>query len=210
MRQLSLAVALTMAFVCRVDGEEPQATSPARPTRIALVDMAHVFKNYKKFQALRSDLQAEIKNTDAEAAPMTQSIRTLQDELKQLNLGSAKYPEVQKKLASEKQRLEEFRNVTHADFLRSEAQIYRTVYLEVKDVLKKVASERGFDVVMRFDRELILDISNPPELVLEMNRQTIVYHDPRYDLTDAVLTVLNEEYASDDDPAVAIRPGRQL
>ena len=68
MKKLILSL-LALAVITATSTTTVQAQTAAATTghRIGLIDMAHVFQNYKKFEALRTDLQAEITKSDAEA-----------------------------------------------------------------------------------------------------------------------------------------------
>ena len=60
------------------------AQAPAASTeghRIGLIDMAHVFQNYKKFESLRNNLQAEIEKSDAEAKKLVDRMQKMQTEM---------------------------------------------------------------------------------------------------------------------------------
>ena len=46
------------------------------PHKVALVDMAFVFKNYKKFEVLREDLKEEIQASEGEAKSRAEPCRT--------------------------------------------------------------------------------------------------------------------------------------
>ena len=48
------------------DAAAPAAASNL-PHKVGLIDMAHVFKNYKKFEALREDLKIEISESENKA-----------------------------------------------------------------------------------------------------------------------------------------------
>ena len=46
-------------FTAKAWGQAPQASS-SLPQKVGLIDMAEVFKSYKKFETLRKDLEGEI------------------------------------------------------------------------------------------------------------------------------------------------------
>lgn len=182
-------------FVFTASGQNSGAQQTPRPTKIALIDMAYVFKNYKKFEVLREDLKTEIGQSDQKARQMAQQIQTLQEQMKSLKEGSPDYIELEKRVAQQTSDFDAFRKVAQKDFLRKESQLYKTIYLEVVDLVKGFAEANGYTMVLRFDRDDVGDAENPNEVLKNMNR-LVVYHRSTDDLTTHVLDYLNRRYAS--------------
>ncbi|MCA9072446.1 MAG: OmpH family outer membrane protein [Planctomycetaceae bacterium] len=187
-----VALALTFGCVLSVNTASAQDAAVA-PSKVGLIDMAHVFKNYEKFKVLRDDLKTEIQGSDQKAKSMAGQIKTVQDQLKTFTEGSPEYLAKEKELASLASDFEAFRKVAQRDFLRKEAEIYKTVYLEVSDAVKLYAQHYKYAVILRFNREDINDAKNPEGVLQSMNRQ-VVYHYSKFDITDAVLQYLNQRY----------------
>ncbi len=163
--------------------------------KVGLIDMAHVFKNYKKFEALREDLKNEIGASDTQAKKMAEQIQILQGQMKELKEGSPDYIAKEKQLASLASDFEAFRKVAQRDFLRKESQIYRTIYLEVSDAVQKYADYYKYTLVLRFSREKVDGEQNPQVILQRMNKQVVYYREPD-DITLSVLDYLNRKYDS--------------
>lgn len=183
------------------------------PHKVALIDMAVVFKQYKKFESLRADLKEEIEQSEAKAKGMAENLQSLQAKMKTFREGSPEFGATEKELASLSAEFETFRRAAQRDFLKKESQIYHTVYLEVTDAVKKYAEYYKYTLVMRFSRE-DLDKDNPQALIQGMNRQVVYYH-AEDDITDPVLKFLNQKFGGPATPAnapagtsnTATRPG---
>ncbi|MGH7202242.1 MAG: OmpH family outer membrane protein, partial [Planctomycetaceae bacterium] len=136
-----MAVIAALATATGLCGSADAANEPSASAthKIGLIDMAHVFKNYKKFEVLREGLKAEIENSDAKAKEMAAAAQALQAEMKNYKEGSPEYIAAEKKLAGLAADFEAYRQVQQKDFLRQESQIYRTIYLEVTDAVEKYA-----------------------------------------------------------------------
>ncbi len=80
MKKLVLrSVIVALAFGSMVSGNTVSAQDAATPSRVGLIDMAYVFKNYEKFKTLRDDLKTEIQGSDTQAKNMATKIKTVQD-----------------------------------------------------------------------------------------------------------------------------------
>jgi Skp family chaperone for outer membrane proteins len=170
-------------------------TKPALPHQIGLIDMAHVFKEYAKFKALSDSLKADVQAVDEEAKGKVLAVQQMQAKLTGGTLaeGSQDYTDLESQIVSAATELETFRKVKQREFLRKEADIYKTVYLEVQDAVQMYASHYKYTLIMRFNRDSVESAENPQEIIQSMNRP-VVYHQTQDDLTDPILKYLNEQY----------------
>ena len=81
---VSASVIALLAGVLALTGDawsqnkEPAAAATNIPHKVGLIDMAYVFKNYKKFESLREDLKVEISESEEKAKEMQKGIVELQ------------------------------------------------------------------------------------------------------------------------------------
>ena len=99
----------------------------------------------------------------------------------------------EKQLLQESSAYKAHRESKQREFLRKESKIYKTIYLEVTDMVQKYAEHFNYTLVMRFSRQGLDSSNNPKTIMQRMNRQ-VVYHREKDDITDAVLDVLNRNY----------------
>jgi outer membrane protein len=158
--------------------------------------MAHIFKEYKKFNVLREDLKAKIEESDSRAKSMAETIKTLQTELKSYASGSPEYSQTERKLAKASSDFEAFRKLAQSEFLREESQIYKTIYLEVTDTVEMYANHYHYTLIMRFSRDGLQETDDPGNVIKGMNRQ-VVFFRPQDDITVAILEYLNKKYSSE-------------
>lgn len=170
---------------------QPAATK-ALPHKVGLVDMAYVFKNYKKFEELRADLKTEIEDSEAKMKALVEQAQQLQAKMKTFKEGSPEFNDAEKQLAKISAEGEAFRREMQRTFLKKESEIYHTVYMEVSEMVRKYAEHFEYTLVMRFTRE-DLNTENPNELIQGMNRQ-VVYFRTEDDITEGVIQSLNKRY----------------
>jgi Skp family chaperone for outer membrane proteins len=174
-------------------GQQPAATGAAQalPHQVGLIDMAHVFKEYNKFKTLSDALKAEVQDTDNQAKDMVQGLQAMQSGT--LAEGSDQYVALEQQLVTKGTELETFRKMKQREFVRKEADIYKTVYLEVQDAVSQYAKIYKYTLIMRFNREKVEGAENPQEIIQSMNRP-VVFHQAKDDITDPILKFLNERY----------------
>jgi Skp family chaperone for outer membrane proteins len=195
------AVALSAVLFCgaeRAWGQANQgggaAAAPAAsaPHKVALIDMAYVFKNYKKFENLREDLKSEITQSEEEAKSKAMALQEMQKKMKTFAEGSQEFTAAEGQLAKASAEFEAFRRAAQREFLKKESQIYHTVYMETADAVAMYAKYYNYTLVMRFNRE-DLDTENAQKLIEGMNRQ-VVFHRPEDDITLSVTEYLNKKF----------------
>lgn len=205
----AMVIAVAGCFGCLTETASAQSAAPANAKsvehKVGLIDMAHVFKNYTKFTALREELKAEIQQSDAKAKAMAEQIQAVQKEMQDFKQGSPEYLAREKQLAQAASDFEAFRKVAQRDFLRKESRIYHTIYMEVTDTVKKYAKIYNYTLIMRFNRES-LDTDDPKKLIQGMNRQ-VVFHRADDDITLSVLDYLNRSYKPSSAGAAPTRSG---
>ncbi|MDA0834635.1 MAG: OmpH family outer membrane protein [Planctomycetota bacterium] len=194
----ALAMLLGCTFGVMTAWGQNNGAKASKNANIALIDMAEVFKKYEKFAVLRDGLKAEIEKTDLEAQQRGKEITGLQAQMKEVKPGSPDFIEMESQLAQLTTEFETFRKVKQRDFLRQEAALYHTIYLEVTEWVGKYAEHYEYTMVLRFNREE-LATDDPQQLIQGMNRQ-VVYFRANDDITDQVITLLNKQYEKEVNP----------
>lgn len=208
-----LGIALLVVGAFYVGGAQGQgAAAPETPHKVGLIDMALVFKDYKKFEALREDLKVDVQ---AIAEEEKRFAETVDGERKKLESGTFKQgsPEFIEKEQAVTKMLAEFqamRATNQKELLRKESKIYHTIYMEVQDAVERFCKHYKYTLVMRFNREELTS-TDPQKLMQGLNRP-VIYHQAEDDLTDSVITFLNKSYGSSTGAkapgASAAKPGK--
>jgi len=172
---------------------QAEGRAPDSPHRIALIDMARVFKNYKKFEALREELKGDLTKSEEKFKLMAEQIRKEQTELKGFKEGTDEFAQKEKLVMQHTTQAEAFRKTQQRDLIRREAQIYKTVYLEVADAVQKYASHFNYTLVLRFTSDDVDQTDNPEEVMRGLNKQ-VVYYRPNDDITNSIVSFLNRSY----------------
>lgn len=171
------------------------ATRDTTPHRVGLVDMAEVFQGYKKFEDLRKELSSEIEKSDAEAKIMVEKMQKMQLAMQESKFppGSPQYEQAEKALLDAKGEFESFRAATQRKLARRESEMFKVIYADTTEMVKRYAEYAKYTVVVRFDRKDIDENTAPAEAVQRMNKQ-VVYFRGEDDITDVVLKSLNKQY----------------
>jgi Skp family chaperone for outer membrane proteins len=178
-----------------VQAQQPKPAATASAHQIGLIDMAFVFKNYDKFKTMTAALQEEAKGAQKKADAIIEEMKSLQAKLQEGSLaeGSPDFVKVESQLLKLQTDLETYRKVSQRDFLRKEADIYKTVYLEVQTAVNDYADYYKYTLILRFNRQEVAEADNPQQILNSLGRQVVFYR-KQDDLTTPILSYLNEEF----------------
>lgn len=160
-------------------------------TRIALVDMARVFKASKLFNNERETLKDKIADSEKSAVQLNEEIKRLEKKLPNAEQGSDERKEIERKLKASKQEFEKFRQEKSRAFLTEESKIYLSVYEKVQAEVEVYAKAHDIDLVMRTNSEQVNSNMEPNMLLQNMNRQVI--YENKLDITDEIIAAVNEQ-----------------
>lgn len=190
-------MALVAAVCCTAsaNAQNGNAKANATPHKVGLIDMAHVFKNYKKFKQLREDLKKEIQKSDNQAKGMVEKLKELQANLKspKFKKDSPQVKAWRKQFIELSATYQSYRQEEQAKFLEREAQIYRTVYLEVAAAVKIYAEWYKYTLILRWNSEGVAEAKGAKTILGRMNRQ-VIYVKEGLDITVPILTYVNQQY----------------
>ena len=190
---LCASVALSLA---PASAQQPAAAAKsAVQHQVGLIDMAHVFKNYDKFKTMTKSLQEEAQGAQKKADAMIEEMKSLQAKITSGDLqeGSPDYVRIESQLLKMQTDLETYRKVSQRDFLRKEADIYKTIYLEVQQAVNDYANYYKYTLILRFNRQEVAEAENPQQILNNLGRQ-VVYYKKQDDVTQPILDYLNDEF----------------
>jgi len=172
-----------------------QTPRPAPVARVAVCDVSAVFNGYLKKQTLNDELDRRIKKAQEDSKKRSDAVQAAVKTLKQLKPGTAEYRMRVKeleKLAIQQEGLVGIENkLIGAERRRMMVELYK----DVLPVVAEVAKARGIDVVL--DSEKVdLATQGTAELFSKIGQRKCLYHNPRADITQAVLTRLNRAYGA--------------
>ncbi len=194
------AIAAVIGVLCLSTYAGRQGTAaPGRPaalpTKIAFVDLEHVLQNYKKLDDLRQPLKEAFSEADAKARAIVEQANKITEEMKssEIETGSPEYVELESKYISLSTRFEAHKASSKKTLERKDAQIIRTVYLEITQMLKEFAETNGYTLIMQFSRDAMTtqDLNKTKQKL----SSSVVCNSGADDITDLVLAELTARYA---------------
>ena len=183
------AISLAMVSLCPL---APGFASAQESTghRIAVVDVAHIFKNHAGIKAQVEKVEAELKAYEAELQAKREELKQAAEQLKSFKVGSAEYAAQEERIASMDSKLRLDMNRKRKELADAEARIYFENYKLIANGVKFLANYYKINLVLRYNSEG-MDLENS-DTVIRNVMKNIVYHDESLDMTKGVMQYLDE------------------
>lgn len=164
-------VALTAAVIF-VLGLSAAATdmASAKEYKIAYVDLAKVFDEYKKTKESEKALEGKGKGKEAERTKMVDELRKLKDE--QALLSEKAKAEKQTVIDNKIKVLQDFDRKTRDELLKERNDALGGILKDIEKVVNDYAKATGYDLIL--------------------NSRMLLYGGEQYDLTSEILSRLNK------------------
>lgn len=167
----------------------------AAEARVAVCDIQEVFNEYVRAKDLATQLRDKRQAMVGEDEQRGQAIDALQVELDGLKPGSAEHET--RRAEADRLRIDRAAAMQYNEMAlrREHCQLTIEMYAEVNKALAAVAQEKGFNLVLYRDGNLV-ETDQPLDLMAQVANRKLLYSDDSLDITADVLARLNESYRS--------------
>jgi Skp family chaperone for outer membrane proteins len=160
------------------------------PHRIAVVDVAYIFKNHAGIKAQVAKVEGDLKAYDGELKEKREQLKRTAEKLKTLTQGSPEYAALEEQFAEMDSKLRLDMARKRKELADAEAKIYFDNYQQIAAGVKFLAGHYKIDLVLRYNSE-DMDQANG-ESVIRGVMKNIVFHDPKLDMTPGVMQYLDK------------------
>ncbi|MCC9641970.1 OmpH family outer membrane protein [Rhodopirellula sp. JC740] len=167
--------------------------------RIAVVDVAYIFKNNEGIKKQVKAVEDNLKAFDAELTAKRDELKAAAEKLKTFNPSSAEYTAQEERVAAMESKLRLDMARKRKELADREAKIYYDNYQLIADGVEKIAMHHKINLVLRYNSE-DMDLEKGESVIRGVMRN-IVFHDQNLDMTGAVMQYLDRELST-----VATRP----
>ncbi|MEO1619019.1 MAG: OmpH family outer membrane protein [Planctomycetota bacterium] len=170
------------------------------PHRIAVVDVAYIFRNHAGIKDQMSKVEANLKAYDAELKQKREELKNLAARLKDLKPGTPDYAQLEERFAEMDSKLRLDMNRKRKELADAEAKVYYDNYQHIAAGVKFLANHYKINLVLRYNSEEMKQAEG--QSVLRGVMKSIVYHDSELDMTPGVMQYLDQKLtASNGQPA---------
>ena len=190
----------------------PAQTTAAAPsslpgTRVAVVNINKVLKEYQKAQSLNNSIKAEVQQFAGRMEAKRKQLTDLQNELTKPGLTQPQRETIEKQILGVQRELQDIDNEARKTIGKKQGDIAVQIFREIEMVIQAVATSNGFDLVLSYpDATAPEEMYTQDNIVRKLASQAAMplFYKPHIDLTSAVIVTLNRSYPP---PATAPAPG---
>lgn len=174
-------------------GGRPAAASAAAGaelsgTRVAVIDIALIFKHHDRFNGSMADIKRDIEQFEAYVKGQQASLKTRIEELQQFGPTSQEYKSKEAEVATAQSKLQVDIGLKRKEFLEKEARVYYQVYKEIENAVAMFSQRASIGLVLRYNSDDMKE--DDRQSVLQGVNKAVVYHQG-LDITEYIITNLN-------------------
>jgi len=188
-----VAVALCVVLVRNEALAQPAPATAVATTRMAVCDIVEVFNRNQKAKDVRNVLEEKRKSVAAENETRSKAIDAKRMDLAAYKEDSPQYEKTLQDMQRMGMEHKIWMEMQNAALLREHRRYTKQLYEEILAVVAQVAQQRGIDVVLYVEREVV-ETEDTRELLTMIERRKVLYANDRVDFTETVLARLNEAY----------------
>ena len=178
------------SFVCQLGNHCIVFNNAASAqTKVAIVDVGAIFKQHTSFAAALEALKNQADGFKAEALEAQQSLAQRAKVLQTLLPDSDDFRAKQTELAQKAAALQVEQNGVMQKLMEKEAMLHHETYQQVNELISKYCDARGIQLVLRYSNQE-MDLAKPGSVMQRVN-SSVVYHNPNYDITQAIVGQLS-------------------
>ena len=158
-------------------------------TKVAIVDVGAIFKQHTSFAAALEALKGQADGFKAEALKAQQSLAQGAKVLQTWKPDSDDFRAKQTELAQKAAALQVEQNGVMQKLMEKEAMLHYETYQQVNQLISQYCDARGIQLVLRYSNQE-MDLAQPGSVMQRVN-SSVIYHNPDYDITQAIVGQLN-------------------
>jgi len=187
-----LAIIALVGIAAFLTNSIAQQTAPVRG-QIAFCDLVSIFNNYQRAKDLTTELNERRNAIKAESDKRTKAVETLRMELENYKKGSQQYDQTFNEVARQSIELDAYLRYQEQLALRDHRGLTEEMYKEIIAAVTKVATQQGISVVMQREQEP-LNAEDTKVMLQQIYNRKVLYFNGDLDITEMVLTSLNQSY----------------
>ncbi len=198
---IGLAVLAAGAYLGgRLAAQQPQgntaAVQTAAPpvTRIAIVNLGQVIKNYAKWKNFTTDQQTKAAQYRKDLENKNAELVAKQGELSKPEITAPRRELLEREVRDLQRKLQDMRDDLGAKVSKDQYDVLVGVYKEIEEAVKVYARARNLEMVLHYNDAIGQDIYLPEifQRRLANNACLPIYSHPDLDITNSITMMLNQ------------------
>ena len=195
-------VALSLAiFVShRLWAQSPGAARPATPasgTKVALINLTYVIKNYERFKAFNEELKGAVKPFQDKDTGYKKELEGLAKEAQDPKTTAERREMIERNGKDLQRKIEDNKADVQKVVGKKRDEQLKILYMDIHNVVSRFAQSHGYDLVVHFHDALTTqDYWSGPNVARKMQTDALMpmYYSPSLDISGHIVATLNSSY----------------
>ncbi|MFC1587342.1 OmpH family outer membrane protein [Planctomycetota bacterium] len=192
---VTAGVMILLAGLLAVSHQEKAAAGNGGDFKIGFVNFRKVFNEYDETIRINEKMKGMQVRAEQKMNSLTQQYKALSDELKLLRQNNPEYAQKEKELIILKANIEFEQKQIESDLMKYLLTQTERIYLEIREAIAEYGKTHGYTIILKVDAMDLTAIRSQSLSSLNEKIQTrpVLYYDKKYDLSQAVIDILNEK-----------------
>jgi Skp family chaperone for outer membrane proteins len=180
----------------------PAPATPPRPlqTRIGLLNMVQVLKNYKKFQAMEETIKKRATDLEKTLEPYRTEMVRLREQLNNPKLTQDERDKIERRAQQVQLDARQKEDDAKKELIKMNGDAAVQIYKEVEDAVNVYAHQSNLELVMFYNDAITAeDFYHPANLQRKLTQPAAVmpmFVTPGMDISNQIVTALNAKYGT--------------
>lgn len=190
-RSLGTLVLIALLCVPAAAQETDKPATGGTNLRIAVADIARIFESYSRRIEYQGKLEATGKSLREREQLLRARISRLEDDISKLAMGHPQRVELLNELVKQRDEFRQFSVEARKELDDTVRKSTRLLYADIVEVIEEYARFHNIDLVIK-QQSFKPDQATAENQAHSIGRRTVLYCAPEIDITDAIITILND------------------
>ncbi|USO00203.1 MAG: OmpH family outer membrane protein [Phycisphaeraceae bacterium] len=174
---------------------DASALAGARPSAVAMIDLAKLLDGLDERSAMEQDLNKQIAKRQAELDAAVAEVKSMQDEVDVLSEKDPNRIEKIRNLQLKKVEANALKQFIQEQLSLEKGQRLADLFEKVQDAVGQIALRDGWDIVLIDDSGLdVPQMANEQQMLQVILARRVIYANDSVEITDEVKTLMNNQF----------------
>ena len=189
-----MCVMALAAGLILIAGATAQNALKAKPTAVAVVDIAGIYNALGQKQVLAAESEQMVTRAEKEHELKIEHLKQLQADLELMQPGDAAYNKKRYELQLEAVQIKAWREFQKQRIAHEEAIRKEQLYRQILDAIGAFAQTNGYDMVLYKERTVNFAGANQSQVDALIALRKVLWSREELDITDAVTAKMNNDF----------------
>lgn len=176
--------------------QQTQQTAPLQ-TRVALINLRQVIKNYTKFQSYEKEVKAQVDEFQKKIETKRAKLIADQGEMAKTTTTATLKDQLEHEVKQLQREMQDMSDEAKTSMSKRDFDQFVLIYKEIHDAVDSLARQYGIEMVLQYNDSPGAEAYSPQNFQPKLASPTCfpIYFDNRMDITKHVTDMLNSKYA---------------